>query len=42
MISAGATEVHHGFRMRTTGDSPTEASGEVIVTGPGRQPGLVS
>jgi putative redox protein len=41
MISAGATEVHHGFRMRTTGDSPAEASGEVIVTGPGRQPDLV-
>jgi putative redox protein len=41
MISAGATEVHHGFRMRSTGASPAEASGEVIVTGPGRQPDLV-
>jgi putative redox protein len=41
MISAGATEIHHGFRMRSTGDAPTEASGEVIVTGPGRQPDLV-
>jgi putative redox protein len=41
MIAAGATEIHHGFRMRSTGDAPTEASGEVIVTGPRRQPDLV-
>jgi putative redox protein len=42
MISAGATEVHHGFRMRSTGAKPHEASGEVIVTGPGRQPDVVA
>jgi putative redox protein len=41
MISAGATEVHHGFRMRCTGAEPKEASGEVIVTGPGRRPDIV-
>jgi putative redox protein len=41
ILSAGATEIHHGFRMSSTGDSPAEASGEVIVTGPGRQPDLV-
>jgi putative redox protein len=41
MLSAGATEIHHGFRMRSTGASPGEASGEVIVTGPGRQPDVV-
>jgi putative redox protein len=41
MISAGATEVHHGFRMRCTGAEPKEASGEVMVTGPDRRPDLV-
>lgn len=38
MVSAGATEVHHHFRMRCTGADPREASGEVIVTGPDRRP----
>jgi putative redox protein len=42
MISAGATEVHHGFRMRCTGAEPKDASGEVIVTGPGRRPDIVA
>ena len=41
MISAGATEVHHGFRMRCTGLAPKVAEGEVIVTGPFRAPDLV-
>lgn len=41
MISAGATEVHHAFRMRCTGNEPKEASGEVIVTGPERRPDIV-
>ena len=41
MLSAGATEVHHGFRMRCTGIEPKEASGEVIVTGPNRSPDVV-
>ena len=41
MLSAGATEVHHGFRMRCTGIEPKEASGEVIVTGPNRSPDIV-
>jgi putative redox protein len=41
MISAGATEVHHGFRMRCTGAEPKEASGEVVVTGPDRRPAIV-
>jgi putative redox protein len=40
-ISAGATEVHHHFRMRCTGAEPKEASGEVIVTGPDRRPDIV-
>jgi putative redox protein len=42
MLSAGATEVHHAFRMRCTGVKPKEASGEVIVTGPGRRPDVIA
>jgi len=41
MISAGATEVHHGYRMRATGPEPHQAEGEVIVTGPDRRPDIV-
>ena len=42
MLSAGATEVHHGFRMRCTGPPPTEAEGEVVVTGPFRRPDVIA
>jgi putative redox protein len=42
MLSAGATEVHHGFRMRCTGADLKEASGEVIVTGPNRRPDVIA
>lgn len=42
MISAGATEVHHHFRMRCTGLEPHEAEGEVMVTGPNRRPDIVA
>ena len=41
MISSGATEVHHGFRMRCTGLEPHEAEGEVMVTGPFRPPDVL-
>jgi putative redox protein len=41
MLSAGATEVHHRYRMRNTGSAPSEAEGEVVVTGPGRFPEVV-
>jgi putative redox protein len=41
MLSAGATQVHHRFRMRCTGLAPSEAEGEVIVTGPFRPPTAV-
>jgi putative redox protein len=41
MLSAGATEVHHRFRMRCTGLEPKEAEGEVLVTGPFRPPDVV-
>ena len=36
MLSAGATEVHHRYRIRNTGRQPFEAEGEVRVTGPGQ------
>jgi putative redox protein len=41
MLSAGATEVHHRFIVRTTGPEVSEAEGEVIVTGPYRRPEIV-
>ena len=41
MLSSGATEIHHRFRMRCTGAEPKEAEGEVIVTGPFRSPEIV-
>jgi putative redox protein len=39
MISAGATEVHHGYRITRPGE-PIEES-EVIVTGPYQRPEIV-
>lgn len=42
MVSAGATEVHHHFRLRCTGAEPNEAESEVIVTGPDRRPDIVA
>lgn len=41
MLSAGATEVHHRYVVRGTGDAPFEASGEVVVTGPYRRPDVI-
>jgi putative redox protein len=41
MLSAGATEIHHRYRMRCTGLEPKEAEGEVVVTGPFRPPDVV-
>ncbi len=42
MLSAGATEIHHRYRMIRTGEQPLDESGEVIVTGPHRQPDLLA
>lgn len=42
MLSAGATEVHHGYRVRNTGATPFEAAGEVVVTGPYRRPDVIA
>ena len=41
MLSAGDTEVHHGYRIRNTGATPFEAAGEVVVTGPFRRPDVI-
>jgi putative redox protein len=42
MISAGATEVHHGYRVIGTGSIPFDESAEVIVTGPYRRPDILT
>ena len=42
MLSAGATEVHHGYRMRCTGAEPHEGEGEVVTTGPGQPPDVIA
>ena len=42
MLSAGATEVHHRYRVRNTGPEPFEAEGEVVVTGPYRRPDVIT
>jgi len=41
MLSAGATEIHHRYRMHCTGLEEKEAEGEVVVTGPYRRPDVV-
>jgi putative redox protein len=38
MLSAGAAEIHHAYRVRGTGAKPFEAEGEVLVTGPNKRP----
>ncbi len=42
MLSAGATEVHHRYRVRNTGPQPFTAEGEVVVTGPYRRPDIIA
>jgi len=41
MLSAGATEVHHRFRIRCDGPQPTVSEGLVVVTGPYRRPDVI-
>jgi putative redox protein len=38
MLSAGASEIHHAYRVHGTGAKPFEAEGEVLVTGPNKRP----
>jgi putative redox protein len=42
MLSAGATEVHHGYVVHNTGPQPFESESEVVVTGPYRRPDIVA
>ena len=42
MISAGATVVHHRYRIHATGTKPYEAEGEVIATGPHARPDVAT
>lgn len=42
MISAGATVVHHRYRIASTGSAPYEAEDEVIVTGPNARPEVLA
>jgi putative redox protein len=41
MVSAGATRVHHRYRIVSTGAAPFEAEGEVITTGPYARPDIL-
>jgi putative redox protein len=41
MISAGATVVHHRYRIVSTGTAPYEAEGEVVTTGPYKRPDIL-
>ena len=41
MVSAGATVVHHRYRIHGTGPTLLEVEGEVVSTGPYRRPDVV-
>lgn len=41
MVSAGATVVHHRYRIHASGATPYEAEGEVLATGPYRRPDIL-
>ena len=41
MLAAGATEVHHRYRARATGERPLDASGVAAITGPYRRPDVI-
>jgi putative redox protein len=41
MLSAGATVVHHRYRIHSSGVRPFEAAGEVVATGPYQRPDVV-
>lgn len=42
MLAAGATEIHHRYRLRRTGPGGHETEGEVMVTGPFKRPDIVA
>ena len=41
MLSAGATTVHHRYRITSGGSAPYEAEGEVVATGPYARPDIL-
>ena len=41
MLSAGATTVHHRYRIHSEGSSPYDREGEVLSTGPYRRPDVL-
>jgi len=41
MLSAGDTTIHHRYVIRSTGSTPYEAEGEVLVTGPYARPDVL-
>lgn len=41
MVSAGATVVHHRYRVVSSGAAPYEAEAEVVVTGPYQRPDVL-
>jgi putative redox protein len=41
MLSAGATVVHHRYRITSGGSTPYEAEGEVVSTGPYARPNIL-
>lgn len=41
MLSAGATVVHHRYRIHSSGSTPYDAEGEVIATGPYARPDVI-
>ena len=42
MLSAGATVVHHRYRIQSDGEHPYTSEGEVIATGPYRRPDIIA
>jgi putative redox protein len=42
MISAGATAVHHRYRIHSDGTKPYDREGEVLSTGPYRRPDVLA
>jgi putative redox protein len=42
MVSAGATVVHHRYRIESGGERPFEAAGLVISTGPYQRPDILA
>jgi putative redox protein len=41
MIAAGATTIHHRYRIRSEGPDPYEREGEVLSTGPYHRPDII-